>query len=103
MIRKFFFELVLVGLCYLIRIVAALPVGISTGGLSFFRFDQGDNSFPEDNYFFNLTLAVGDFKVPVSLFVALWWSPFQLFCFFLYSYFARKATWTVSTNYPKVK
>ena len=93
---------VLVGLCYLILIVAALPVGISNGGLSFFRFDEGDNSFPEDNYFFNLTAVA--FEKPVSLnrFVALWWSPFQLFCFFLYSYFARKATWTVSTNFPKV-
>ena len=93
---------VLVGLCYLILIVAALPVGISNGGLSFFRFDEGDNSFPEDNYFFNLTAVA--FEKPLSLnrFVALWWSPFQLFCFFLYSYFARKATWTVSTNYPKV-
>ena len=93
---------VLVGLCYLILIVAALPVGISNGGLSFFRFDEGDNSFPEDNYFFNLTAVA--FEKPVSLnrFVALWWSPFQLFCFFLYSYFARKTTWTVSTNYPKV-
>ena len=96
------FRKVLVGLCYLILIVAALPVGISNGGLSFFRFDEGDNSFPEDNYFFNLTAVA--FEKPVSLnrFVALWWSPFQLFCFFLYSYFARKATWTVSTNYPKV-
>ena len=96
------FRKVLVGLCYLILIVAALPVGISNGGLSFFRFDEGDNSFPEDNYFFNLTAVA--FEKPVSLnrFVALWWSPFQLFCFFLYSYFARKTTWTVLSNYPKV-
>ena len=104
---------VLLGLCYLILIVAALPVGISNGGLSFFRFDQGDNSFPEDNYFLNLfkcksSMENGtdpfDYNVPFPLtrFVALWWSPFQLFCFFLYSYFARKATWTVLSNYPKV-
>ena len=109
---------VLVGLCYLILIVAALPVGISTGGLSFFRFDQGDKSFPGDNYFFHpfkftseerMVSPMGNdtvvtYSVTFSLtgFVALWWSPFQLFCFFLYSYFARKATWTVSTNYPKV-
>ena len=93
---------VLVGLCYLILIVAALPVGISTGGLSFFRFDEGDNSFPEDNYFFNLTVVALGKPVSLNRFVALWWSPFQLFCFFLYSYFACKATWTVSTNYPKV-
>ena len=118
-IRKCFCK-VLVGLCYLILIVAALPVGISTGGLSFFRFDQGDNSFPGDNYFFHPFKFTSDheerkvspmgndtvvtYSVTFSLtgFVALWWSPFQLFCFFLYSYFARKATWTVSTNYPKV-
>ena len=111
---------VLVGLCYLILIVAALPVGISTGGLSFFRFDQGDNSFPGDNYFFHPFKFTSDHEEPkvspmgndtvvtysvtfsLTGFVALWWSPFQLFCFFLYSYFARKATWTVSTNYPKV-
>ena len=110
-IRKCFCK-VLVGLCYLILIVAALPVGISTGGLSFFRFDQGDNSFPVANYFFNpfkiseerFKRSMVDYKDTFSLnrFVALWWSPFQLFCFFFYSYFARKATWTVSTNYPKV-
>ena len=119
-VRKCFCK-VLVGLCYLILIVAALPVGISNGGLSFFRFDQGDNSFPEDNYFLdpfkcknvsgerivssmeNATVMVAyNVHFPLTRFVALWWSPFQLFCFFLYSYFARKATWTVSTNYPKV-
>ena len=117
-VRKCFCK-VLVGLCYLILIVAALPVGISSGGLSFFRFDQGDNSFPEDNYFLNpfkcksgerivssmenvTSLVAYNVPFPLTRFVALWWSPFQLFCFFLYSYFARKATWTVSTNYPKV-
>ena len=115
-IRKCFSK-ILVGLCYLILIVAALPVGISTGGLSFFRFDQGDISFPLDNYFFNpfklreapiftsegnTTFVILKETVSLNRFVALWWSPFQLFCFFFYSYFARKATWTVSTNYPKV-
>ena len=118
-IRKCFCK-ILVGLCYLILIIAALPVGISTGGLSFFRFDQGDNGFPGDNYFFHPFKFTSDheerkvspmgndtvvtYSVTFSLtgFVALWWSPFQLFCFFLYSYFARKATWTVSTNFPKV-
>ena len=115
-IRKCFSK-ILVGLCYLILIVAALPVGISTGGLSFFRFDQGDISFPLDNYFFNpfklreapiftsernTTFVILKETVSLNRFVTLWWSPFQLFCFFFYSYFARKATWTVSTNYPKV-
>ena len=118
-VRKCFCK-VLVGLCYLILIVAALPVGISNGGLSFFRFDEGDYSFPEDNYFLNLfkcksgegnvsymenrtvLVAYNVPPLPLTRFVALWWSPFQLFCFFLYSYFARKTTWTVLSNYPKV-
>ena len=79
-------------LCYLILITAALPVGISTGGLSFFRFDQSDDERYLENVYFRKFLT----------FVALWWSTFQVFCFFMYSWFVCKATWTVSSNYPKV-
>ena len=35
-------------------------------------------------------------------FLPLWWSPLQVFCFFLYSRFACKTTWTVPTNFSKV-
>ena len=90
-IRKGFCQAA-VCLCYLILITAALPVGISTGGLSFFRFDQSD----DERYLKNL------YYRKFSTFVALWWSTFQVFCFFMYSWFVCKATWTVSSNYPKV-
>ena len=72
-----------IGFGYLILILAALPVDLSFGGLSFFRFDDGDN-----------------FIVP------LWWSPFRIFCFFLYSHLAcrnkRRWTWTISTTFSKL-
>ncbi|XP_068713515.1 uncharacterized protein [Montipora foliosa] len=73
-----------VGFCYLIIIIAALPVGISSGGLSFFRFD-------EDN---EMDL--------LQLFLSLYWSPFKIFCFFMYSRFDCKTTWTVQTNISKL-
>lgn len=90
-IRKGFCQAA-VCLCYLILITAALPVGISTGGLSFFRFDQSDDERYLKNVYYR----------KFSIFVALWWSTFQVFCFFMYSWFVCKATWTVSSNYPKV-
>ena len=72
-----------IGFGYLILILAALPIGLSLGGLSFFRFDDGDN-----------------FIGP------LWWSPFQILCFFLYSHLAcrnkRRWTWTISTTFSKL-
>ena len=74
---------VAIGLGYLTLIVAALPVGLSDG-LSFFRFDDGENSF----------------------LINLWWSPFRIFCFFFYSHLAcRKQgiwTWTVPTKFSKL-
>lgn len=90
-IRKGFCQAA-VCLSYLILITAALPVGISTGGLSFFRFDQSDDERYLKNVYYR----------KFSTFVALWWSTFQVFCFFMYSWFVCKATWTVSSNYPKV-
>ncbi|XP_068713891.1 uncharacterized protein [Montipora foliosa] len=73
-----------VGFRYLILIIAALPVGISSGGLSFFRFDE------DDDMFFNQSV------------LSLYWSPFKIFCFFIYSRFACKTTWTVQTNISKL-
>ena len=35
-------------------------------------------------------------------FLPLWWSPLQIFCFFLYSRFACKNTCTVPTNFSKL-
>ena len=84
---------VAIGFGYLILILAALPVGLSFGGLSFFRFDDGDI-----NYFCHSVIpCVG---------VPLWWSPFQMFCFFLYSHLAcrnqRIGTWTIPTKFSKL-
>ena len=42
-----------VGFCYLILIITALPIGISSGGLSFFRFDEGEIN-PRTSYLYDL-------------------------------------------------
>ena len=82
-----------IGFGYLILILAALPVGLSFGGLSFFRFDDGDNS-----YFCRSVFR--------CLEIPFWWSPFQIFCFFLYSHLVcrneRRWTWTIPTKFSKL-
>ena len=91
-VEKFsgFCDKALVGFGYLILILAALPVGLSTGGLSFFWFDDFD-------LFHDNILVV---------YIPLWWSPFQIFCFFLYSRLAcrnqRIWTWTIFTKFSKL-
>ena len=77
-----------VGCGYVILIVAALPVGISFGGLSFFRFDENEDQEVE-------------FVFP-NQFLILWWSSLQIYCFFLYSWVSCKSTWTVPTNFSKL-
>ena len=77
------------GFCYLILILAALPVGLSTSGLSFFRFDAFAGNFyfsstssifawlPDDWLGVDVLISAVNFlNVPV------WWSSFQIFCFF---------------------
>ncbi|XP_078361085.1 uncharacterized protein LOC144645389 [Oculina patagonica] len=92
------FGKIAVGCGYVILIIAALPVGISSGGWSFFRFD-------ENEHFKQKSFWVGPFKCDFidSDVLTLWWQPLQIYCFFLYSRFACKATWTVPTNFSKVK
>ena len=72
-----------IGFGYLILILVALPVGLFCGGVSFFRFDDEHH-----------------FIAPV------WWSPFKILCFFLYSHLAcrnkRRWTWTISTTFSKL-
>ena len=83
---------------YVILIIAALPVGLSSGGWSFFRFDENEDvdvkSFwdPVFNDTSNITdkviITYGplDDLLPEQLlkqFLALWWSPLQILCFFL--------------------
>ena len=71
-----------VGLGYVLLSLVALPVGISisSGGLSFFRFDS---------------------IVPLSV-LPLWWPSIQIFCFLMYSRFNCASAWTVLTNVSKL-
>ncbi|XP_068760366.1 uncharacterized protein [Montipora capricornis] len=98
-----------VGFCYLILIIAALPVGISSGGLSFFRFDEGDIN-TRTSYLYNFftkkdvdmdSLGV-KYMDSFQLLISLYWSPFKIFYFFIYSRFACTTTWTVQTNISKL-
>ena len=83
-IRKISLKIV-VGFLYLILVIAALPAGISFGGLSFFRFDDGIS---------NISLTAWSY-----LFV---WPTFQIFCFNMYSRFACKNTWTIQNEFSKL-
>ena len=97
-----------IGLGYLILVLAALPVGLSGGRVSFFRFDDAgeynDLMFFSDSHSHISPMALPDlflvFDVPV------WWSPFQIFCFFMYSHLAcrnqRIWTWTIPTKFSKL-
>ena len=112
-LKKFFYKGVLC-FSYLILIIAALPIAISIGGYSFFRFDHsafpgflrdsGVISFLSDlqhklcSMDFNGCIA---FSIFFSLFFLLW-SPIQIFCFLLYSRLACTSTWVVPINFLKL-
>ena len=96
---------------YLILFIAALPVGISSGGLSFFRFDEGE---PLVSYLSEFSKAANSDSSPIGwtiwltiiyhspAFVSLLWSPFQIACFFRYSWVVFKNTRTVPTKFSKL-
>ena len=83
-IRKISLSEIAVGFLYSIVVIAALPVGISCGGLSFFRFDDGI------------------YKLLSTLLLGTVWPTFQIFCFFMYSRFACKINWTIQTEFSKL-
>ena len=96
-----------VGSGYVICVVVALPVGISAGGWSFFRFDQNEiqqKSFWDDLITFHHFLNSDTVLTWLFFysFLPMWWSPLQIFCFFLYSRFTCKTTWTIATNFSKL-
>ena len=108
-LKKFFYKGVLC-FCYLILIIAALPIGISSGDYSFFRFDHsafhgflrgsGVISFLSD-------LQQKLFLMDLNGFIAIaaigfLWSPIQIFCFLLYSRLACTSTWVVPINFLKL-
>ena len=93
------FVIIFTCILYMILIIAALPLGISTpvGGFSFFRFDEVlTHKIPGGT-------EIGAWGLPRIILVAvLLWSTFQIFCFFLYSRFACSTTWVVPTNFSKL-
>ena len=106
-LKKFIYKGVLC-FCYLILIIAALPIGISSGGYSFFRFDHsafprflsggfGVISFLSDLLYKCCHMAYIAFSSIVFL-----WSPIQIFCFLLYSRLACTSTWVVPINFLKL-
>ena len=93
------FVIIFASISYMILIIAALPLGISTpaGGFSFFRFDE------VLTYKIPGGMEIGGWGVsPIVLVAVLLWSTFQMFCFFLYSRFACSTTWVVPTNFSKL-
>ena len=108
-LKKFIYKGVLC-FSYLILIIAALPIGISSGGYSFFRFDHSafaerDSgviiiSFLSDliHKYYNMHLH----KSIAFPLIVLLWSPIQIFCFLLYSRLACTTTWVVPITYLKL-
>ena len=80
-IRKISPREIAVGFLYVILVIAALPVGISNGGDSFFVFGPAMDS-----------------KWPIYSV----WPSLQIFCFLMYSQFACKNTWTIQNECSKL-
>ena len=88
-----------VGLGYVVLTLVALPVGISSGGLYFFRFDENEEK--RQNNFWDVLLPKKSAAL-ISYFVTVYWPVVQIFSFLMFSRFACKRSWTVSTNLSKV-
>ena len=104
--RIFGIRYLAVCLGYVLLTLAALPVGISSGGLSFFRFDEQEKE-RQTNFWDILLPDNGTEFSPgiaprVSCFLTSWWSAVQIFCFFIYSRFNCASTWTVLANGSKL-
>ena len=93
-----------IGFGYLILVLAALPVGLSARGLSFFRFDEAADGIYLSNFSTSSISARFNFLTYIE--APLWWSPFQIFCFFIYSHLIcrnqRRWTWTIPTKFSKL-
>ena len=83
-----------VGLGYVLLTLVALPVGISRGGLSFFRFDEQKIRIRTNTNY--------EKYERYSDVLPLWWPSIQIFCFFMYSRFNCASAWTVLTNVSKL-
>ena len=87
-----------IGFGYVILTLAALPVGISSGGWSFFRFDEQER-FRQQVFWDALPPGAGFW---ISAFLTTRWSIVRIFSFFMYSTLVCRRTWTVPTNPSKL-
>ena len=97
---------------YLILIIAALPIGISSGGYSFFRFDDSAFADRDSGVYVIIISFLSDlihkyynmhlYKSIAFPLIVLLWSPIQIFCFLLYSRLACTSTWVVPINFLKL-
>ena len=99
--RIFGIRYLAVCLGYVLLTLAALPVGISSGGWSFFRFDEQERN-RQKTFWDSILHHNSTESSQVSCFLTLWWSPVQIYCFFMYSKFNCASTWTVLTNVSKL-
>ena len=99
--RIFGIRYLAVCLGYVLLTLAALPVGISSGGWSFFRFDEQERN-RQKTFWDSILHHNSTESSQVSCFLTLWWSPVQIYCFFMYSKFNCASTWTVLTNASKL-
>ena len=106
-LKKFIYKGVLC-FSYLILIIAALPIGISSGGYSFFRFDHSafprflSGGFGEISFLSDLLYKCCHMAYIAFSSIVLLWSPTQIFCFLLYSRLACTSTWVVPINFLKL-
>ena len=97
--KKFFCKGVMC-FSYLMLFIVALPISISCGNFSFFRFDHG--LFPAI-FFFTQSRDLGYMVWVMPLFYLLFlWLPIQIFCFLLYSRLACTTTWVVPINFLRL-
>ena len=87
-----------IGFGYVILTLAALPVGISSGGWSFFRFDEQERF--RQQVFWDALPPGASFWI--SAILTTRWSVVRIFSFFMYSTLVCRRTWTVSTNPSKL-
>ena len=106
-LKKFIYKGVLC-FSYLILIIAALPIGISIGGYSFFRFDHSafprflSGGFGVISFLSDLLYKCCHMAYIVFSSIVFLWSPIQIFCFLLYGRLACTSTWVVPINFLKL-
>ena len=97
--KKFFCKGVMC-FSYLMLFIVALPISISCGNFSFFRFDHG--LFPAIFFFTQSRDLRYTLWVTPLFFLLFLWLPIQIFCFLLYSRLACTTTWVVPINFLKL-